>query len=49
VDWISENLYWTDDTLRRIEVSRLDGQSRRVILWNVVEQPVSIALDPLNG
>ena len=34
VDWIGENLYWTDYSLQHIEVSRLDGK-RRKILFNV--------------
>lgn len=49
VDWVSQNLYWTDSGARRIEVARLNGQSRRVLLWDEVEQPVSIALDPMQG
>jgi low density lipoprotein-related protein 2 len=34
VDWIGENLYWTDYVLQHIEVSKLDG-SRRKIFMNV--------------
>ena len=49
VDWIARNLYWADEGTRRIEMSRLDGSSRRVLLWQDVHQPRSIALDPANG
>ena len=34
VDWIGENLYWTDYVLQHIEVAKLDG-SRRKIFMNV--------------
>lgn len=30
VDWVAENLYWTDTGSDRIEVSRLNGSHRRV-------------------
>ena len=29
VDWVARNLYWTDTGTDRIEVSRLNGTSRR--------------------
>ena len=32
VDWIGENLYWADYVLEHIEVSRLDGKKRRILL-----------------
>jgi low density lipoprotein-related protein 2 len=34
VDWIGNNLYWTDYALQHVEVSKLDGKRRR-ILFNV--------------
>ncbi|GIY75806.1 low-density lipoprotein receptor-related protein 6 [Caerostris extrusa] len=41
VDWIAQNLYWADMGLNRIEVSRLNGQHRRVLLciktWMIPE------------
>lgn len=49
VDWIGRNLYWADEGTHRIEMSRLDGSSRKVLLWKDVHQPHSIALDPVNG
>ena len=33
VDYIGENVYWTDTELNRIEVVRFDGNFRRVLLW----------------
>ena len=32
VDWVGRNLYWCDKTLDTIEVSRLDGSNRLVLL-----------------
>ena len=32
VDWIGQNLYWTDYLLQHIEVSKLDGKNRRILL-----------------
>lgn len=32
VDWIGQNLYWTDYLLQHIEVSRIDGKNRRILL-----------------
>lgn len=50
VDWLGLNIYWTDPNAGRIEVARLDGTSRRVLLWNKDnDKPHSIALDPMAG
>lgn len=49
VDWIGKNLYWADMGLNRIEVSRLDGSSRKVILHQNMDDPRAIALDPAEG
>lgn len=35
VDWVHDNLYWTDAGVRRIDVSRLDGSWRRTLIWQV--------------
>ena len=32
VDWVGRNLYWCDKTTDTIEVSRLDGSNRLVLL-----------------
>lgn len=49
VDWVAQNLYWTDMGSNRIEVSRLNGTSRRVLLWQNMDDPRSLALDPTEG
>lgn len=48
VDWVAHNLYWADIGTKRIEMSRMDGSSRRVLLWKDIN-PRSIALDPPRG
>jgi len=49
VDWVSQNLYWTDYVMEHVAVSRLDG-SRRKILFSVnVTNPRGLVLDPRRG
>lgn len=51
VDWIAQNLYWTDTGHGRnvIEVSRLDGTSRKVLLSERLDEPRAIAVYPEKG
>lgn len=49
VDWIYHHLYWTDAVKNTIEVSDLDGGFRKTLLADGVQQPRSIAVDPLEG
>lgn len=48
LDWCGRNLYWID-TSSRIEVLKLDGSSRRTLIWQGLRKPRSIVLDPLKG
>lgn len=48
VDWLADNLYWTDAALKKIEVSRLDGTCRKAILRGL-DDPRSIILYPKRG
>ena len=32
IDWIARNIYWTESELDRIEVARIDGSSRKIII-----------------
>ncbi len=48
VDWIAGNLYWSDFSGSKIEVSRLNGSSRRVIVWQNVK-PRHLVVDPTAG
>ncbi|XP_058794698.1 low-density lipoprotein receptor-related protein 4-like isoform X2 [Phymastichus coffea] len=48
VDWLADNIYWTDMKHRVIEVARLDGSCRKRIVENLRE-PRSLALFPREG
>jgi len=48
VDWVAHNLYWVDSGTRRVEMSHVDGSSRRVIVWQNV-QPRTLVVDPTHG
>ena len=48
-DWLGRKLYWTDSETDRIEVSELDGSRRKVLIWQELDQPRAIALDPAKG
>ena len=49
VDWIYDLLYWTDSRYR-IQVSRLDGTSRRTIVKDdSLNPPRAIVVDPIRG
>ncbi len=50
LDWISNNLYWTDSRLRRIVVMDLDTMARKVLVQLEEEDSVPrvIAVDPGN-
>ena len=49
VDWVAHNVYWADTGTNRIEMSRLDGSNRKVLVWTDVANPRSVALDPPDG
>jgi low density lipoprotein receptor-related protein 5/6 len=49
VDWVANNIYWSDSILKRIQVSKSDGTSKRVILWKNLGIPTTIVLDPASG
>ena len=49
VDWVAHNIYWTDTGKNTIEVARLDGSSRKVLVWRNLKEPRALALDPPKG
>lgn len=57
VDWINRNLYWTDLTYERIEVSTLDGLYRKTLFdkddksagVKILNNPKGIAVHPTKG
>ncbi|XP_064614875.1 low-density lipoprotein receptor-related protein 6-like isoform X2 [Liolophura sinensis] len=46
VDWVANNLYWTDSVLKHIMVSRLDGSYQKILLNTPPQQPLGIAVHP---
>ena len=51
VDWLGRNLYWADEGLEAVLVTRLEGPGERLqtTLVSNISQPRSVAVDPLNG
>lgn len=49
VDWMSLQLYWTDELYNRISVSDLEGNNVRILLSLSLDEPRGIALDPDHG
>lgn len=48
VDWIGDNIYWCDEKRNIIEVARLNGSSRYVVI-SYANKPKAIAIDPVAG
>ncbi|XP_019638816.1 PREDICTED: low-density lipoprotein receptor-related protein 5-like [Branchiostoma belcheri] len=48
VDWVASNLYWTEKSHGNIQVSRLDGGFRKVIVSGL-DQPLGVAVHPREG
>lgn len=49
IDWLAGNIYWLDPYYDIIEVGRLDGSSRYVIVSGDMEKPNGIVINPLKG
>jgi hypothetical protein len=49
VDWIADNIYWTDAGRQVLEVAHLDGSSRKIIIWDGLVEPRAVALFPRKG
>lgn len=49
IDWIAENMYWTDTQLAVVEVAKIDGTSRTVIVKDNLSEPRSVAVFPKRG
>lgn len=45
-DWITGKLYWTDSVTCRIEVINSNGTMRGLLIWEGLDQPRDIVLDP---
>ncbi|GLH07804.1 Vitellogenin receptor, partial [Gryllus bimaculatus] len=49
VDWVAGNIYWTDPKYNVIEMARLNGSSRYVVVAGDMDRPAAIVLDPVVG
>lgn len=49
VDWVARNMYWTDTGRNTIEVARLEGTGRKVLINNSLDEPRAIAVFPSKG
>lgn len=49
IDWVSRLVFWTDSSLKRLEVATLDGTLRKVLLDKNIQNPRSIAVNPELG
>ena len=49
VDWVARNLYWTDTGTDRIEITRLNGSSRKALIYKDLDEPRAITLYPSHG
>lgn len=49
VDWIANNVFWSDTGIKAIEVSRLDGSSRKTILNEGLNDPRCMIVYPKRG
>ncbi|XP_048838951.1 low-density lipoprotein receptor-related protein 1 isoform X2 [Brienomyrus brachyistius] len=49
VDWVGGNVYWCDKRRSTIEVSKLDGTFRAVLVSTGLREPHAIAVDVRNG
>ncbi|GLH14008.1 Putative vitellogenin receptor [Gryllus bimaculatus] len=49
VDWIADNIYWTDAGRKVLEVARLDGTSRKTVIWEGLDEPRALAIFPRKG
>lgn len=46
LDWVTNKLYWTDAGTNRIEVANLDGSMRALLVWEGLDKPRDIVVDP---
>lgn len=42
-------MYWTDPKVHVIEMSRLDGSFRYVVVTGGLDKPTSVVVDPVQG
>ncbi|XP_034951000.1 very low-density lipoprotein receptor isoform X2 [Chelonus insularis] len=49
VDWIYNHIYWTDAGKNTIEIANFEGNMRKTLIKDQIQEPRAIALNPLEG
>ncbi|GFQ69087.1 low-density lipoprotein receptor [Trichonephila clavata] len=49
IDWIHENVYWTDTGIDSINVAQLNGDVRKTLFMKNLDEPRAIVVNPLEG
>lgn len=49
VDWIYNHIYWTDTGKNTIELANFEGNMRKILVQDSLEEPRAIAVNPLDG
>ena len=49
VDSLGRNIYFTDKTRKTVEVAKLDGSNRKVLIQSNTHEPIGLAIDPSRG
>ncbi|XP_046473466.1 very low-density lipoprotein receptor isoform X2 [Neodiprion pinetum] len=49
VDWIYNHIYWTDAEKNTIELANFEGNMRKTLIKDRVQEPRAIAVNPLEG
>lgn len=49
VDWVANNIYWTDSGRDVIEVAQMNGRNRKTLISGMIDEPYAIVVDPQRG
>lgn len=47
IDWVTKKLYWADAGTNRIELSNLNGSMRALLIWDGLDKPRDIVVEPI--